>query len=249
MKPPTGDPKMSRRTEKHPLQRYNSPSRYLSASLHLAGLSSFAYSFYFLYLNPNELSQGFGWHLKLLTYGILSIPRIIGLALSAVTLLLAFLADVTVSNRLFKLKNVFSTITTPLEVVITILYWGIGLISPAAVVPTHLKRPLFEDLGMHLFPAVFLALDMLLLSPPWTMTLLEAGGIGGLVAGSYWVWTEECYRQNGWYPYPLFEMLDHQQRAMVFAGSAVIFAISALGLKSLYGVLNGVVKAEVKRKL
>ena len=61
-----------------------------------------------------------------------------------------------------------------------------------------LEITLFSDLGFHLFPALLLMVDLLLLSPPWTHTVLEAGGVGVLLAGVYWVWTEECYKRNGW---------------------------------------------------
>jgi len=51
------------------------------------------------------------------------------------------------------------------------------------------------------------------------------------------------------YPYPLFEMLNTQQRALVFTASAVTFAISSLCLKRLYDLFNGKVKAELKKMI
>lgn len=225
--------------DRHPLQRYHSPSRSFSAAFHALGLASFAYSFYFIYLNPNELSGGFGWDFKFLT--------IIGLTVSAVSFIFGFLADLAASNLLFRWKNGFALVATPLEVVIAILYWGIGLIAPHAVSPPHLTRPIFEDLGLHLFPALLLMVDLLLLSPPWTLTVIEAAGVGSFIAGGYWLWTEECYRRNGWYPYPLFEMLNTQQRALVFTASAVTFAISSLCLKRLYDIINGKMKVGLKK--
>lgn len=48
------------------------------------------------------------------------------------------------------------------------------------------------------------------------------------------------------YPYPLFEMLDAPQRAMVFSASAVTFTISSLCLKRVYDLYNGKMKAELK---
>ncbi|KAF8428124.1 FAR-17a/AIG1-like protein [Tirmania nivea] len=226
---------------KHPLQRYHSPSRSFSAAFHALGLASFAYSFYFIHLHPNELSGGFGWDFKFLT--------IIGLALSAASFIFGFLADLAASNLLFRWKNGFALVATPLEVVIAILYWGIGMIAPHAVSPPHLTRPIFEDLGFHLFPALLLMVDLLLLSPPWTLTVIEAAGVGSFIAGGYWLWTEECYRRNGWYPYPLFEMLNTQQRALVFTASAVTFAISSLCLKRLHDLFNGQAKAELKKMI
>ena len=48
------------------------------------------------------------------------------------------------------------------------------------------------------------------------------------------------------YPYPLFEMLDAPQRAMVFSASAVTFTVSSLGLKRVYDLYNGKLKAKLK---
>lgn len=41
--------------------------------------------------------------------------------------------------------------------------------------------------------------DMLLLSPPWTITVLPALGLSGGIAFGYWFWIERCYAHNGWY--------------------------------------------------
>ena len=61
----------------------------------------------------------------------------------------------------------------------------------------------------------------------------------------------EAYRLNHpiRYPYPLFEMLNTQQRALVFTASAVTFAISSLCLKRLYDLINGKMKVELKKMI
>jgi hypothetical protein len=41
------------------------------------------------------------------------------------------------------------------------------------------------------------------------------------------------------YPYPLFEKLTYEQRAALFAGSAVTMTASTLLLKKLYNIFNG----------
>lgn len=54
-------------------------------------------------------------------------------------------------------------------------------------------------MSLHAVPAVLLVVDLLFLSPPWTIGVLPALGISSVLAGGYWVWVEECYRHNGWY--------------------------------------------------
>lgn len=42
---------------------------------------------------------------------------------------MAFLADVTLSRRLFLIKNLMSVCCAPMEVLISVLYWGLRLVS------------------------------------------------------------------------------------------------------------------------
>lgn len=50
---------------------------------------------------------------------------IIGLSLATLTFVSGLLADLTLSSRLFYLKNALSVATAPMEVLISILYWSI----------------------------------------------------------------------------------------------------------------------------
>ena len=68
-----------------------------------------------------DSNQAYGWHFQYLT--------VIGLSLSTLTFAVALLADVTSSRRLFLVKNILSTCSAPLEVVISVLYWGLRLVS------------------------------------------------------------------------------------------------------------------------
>ena len=68
----------------------------------------------------------------------------------------------------FTIKNYIALVATPIEIVVSILYWGLRLIDTGLVVPPDLPLPPFiYDLTFHLFPAIFLTTDALLLSPPW----------------------------------------------------------------------------------
>src|SRR5690625_3553715 len=100
----------------HRLQRLASPSPSFSLLLHLAGTASFSFSFYLLTISATPFDEAYGCHLQFLT--------IIGLAVSLLCFLSGAVADVTGSAVLFDLKNALAVLATPLEVVISLLYWG-----------------------------------------------------------------------------------------------------------------------------
>jgi len=114
------------------------------------------------------------------------------------------------------------------------------------VVPKELELPLAADLSFHLAPSLLLLLDLLLLSPPWTITAVPAVGLSVVIAFLYWYWIELCYSYNGFYPYPLFAMLAPAQRVALFSGSAAVMAANTLSLKWLYGRVNGLGRASVE---
>ncbi|KAI1375520.1 FAR-17a/AIG1-like protein-domain-containing protein [Hypoxylon crocopeplum] len=216
----------------HPLQRLSSPSRRLSMLLHLAGITSFMASFRFLSTWDTPMSVGFGGHFQFLT--------IIGLALASCTFAVGFLADVTLSSRLFKVKNVLSACSAPLEVLISILYWGLCAIDKSLVFPPDFQLDFLPDFGFHAAPALFLSVDLILLSPPWTIHGYSALGLSEFLAFLYWFWVEYCFSRNGWYPYPIFDILSTWQRALLFTFSATLMTGSTMMLKWTYGKINGI---------
>jgi len=152
----------------------------------------------------------------------------------------ALLADATLSPKLFTVKNVLTLTSAPLEVLISILYWGLRIIDPALVLPDWApKMSVMIDTGFHLTPAVALSLDLILFSPPWTIRFLPAMAISGFIAFGYWFWIEECFKVNEFYPYPIFESVGFGGRVGLFAGSAFVMACVTMGLKWVYGVVNG----------
>lgn len=125
----------------HPLQRLASPSRSISAIIHLLGIASFSASFRWLFLYPSPENEKFG--------GVFQFLTIIGLALALTSMVLGLLADVTLSSILFNAKNVISVCSTPLEVLVSILYWGITLIDKRLLVPEEYQLPFWPDFGFH----------------------------------------------------------------------------------------------------
>jgi FAR-17a/AIG1-like protein. len=59
------------------------------------------------------------------------------------------------------------------------------------------------DISFHAAPSVVMLIDLLLLSPPWTITVLPALGLSSTIAFGYWFWIEQCFSQNGWFVYDL----------------------------------------------
>lgn len=59
------------------------------------------------------------------------------------------------------------------------------------------------DISFHAAPSVVMLVDLLLLSPPWTITALPALGLSSIIAFGYWFWIEQCFSQNGWFVYSL----------------------------------------------
>ncbi|KAL1588209.1 hypothetical protein WHR41_02953 [Cladosporium halotolerans] len=218
--------------QRHPLQRLDSPSRGASALLHITGLASFAYSFAYLVLNPNPINDSYGWHFQYLT--------IIGLALSTATFAFGLLADLTLSRRLFAVKNALSVASAPIECLITILYWGLRAIDTSLVLPPWAPVLLLrDDLSFHFMPAFTLTLDLLFFSPPYAIAALPALALSGAIAFGYWFWIEQCFTYNQFYPYPIFDVLDTPGRVGLFAASAGLMALATGALVWLYGVVNG----------
>ena len=143
------------------------------------------------------------------------------------------------SRRLFAAKNVLSMCSAPMEVLVSLLYWGLRAIDPELVVPKELELPLAPDMGFHLAPSVFLLTDLLFFSPPWTISVLPSLALSVGIALAYWFWIELCYGYNGFYPYPLFALLDNYQRMALFGASAVLMSVNTVVLKWLYGRVNG----------
>lgn len=218
----------------HPLQRLRAPSRSLSLILHGAGIVSFLLSFQFLYTWETPLTNSFGGNYQFLT--------IIGLSLSLITFVVAFLADLTLSSQLFQLKNSLAVISAPLEILITTLYWGLCAIDKSLVFPPEYRLDILPDVGFHAAPGILLALDLLFFSPPWTIERNNALVLSVGFAFGYWAWVEYCFGHNGWYPYPIFHVLNSWQRAALFGSSALVMAGSTMALKWVYGKINGVEK-------
>jgi len=232
---------MSKSLAKYNPQRFAAPSRGLAALLHLGALASFTRSYYYLAVTPNPINEAYGWHFQFLT--------IIGLAFATLTFIFGLLSNIFLSQQLFKIKNYLSVASAPLEVLISLLYWGLRAIDPKLVLPEWAPiLPFSVDLGLHAVPAIVLLIDILLFSPPWTITTLPAVGLSATIAVVYWFWVEACYAKNGFYPYPIFDEAGFAGRVGLFIGSGLIMAFGVGGIKGVYGILNGSAPGHIKKQ-
>jgi FAR-17a/AIG1-like protein len=81
-------------------------------------------------------------------------------------------------------------------------------------------------------------IDILFFSPPWTISILPSISITSGIAVGYWFWVEECYRKNGFYPYPIFDEAGFNGRIGLFVMSAVTMTLGLWTLSGAYGLIN-----------
>jgi hypothetical protein len=77
---------------------------------------------------PNLIqNESFGWHLQFLT--------ILGISICTLCFTFGLLADITNNTTCFTIKNYIALVAAPIEIVISILYWGLRAIDTGLVVP------------------------------------------------------------------------------------------------------------------
>jgi len=217
---------------------HSPPQRTISTLLHVAGLLLFAAEIAWLPNITNPLHNGFGGSHQFLT--------IIALTASATTFALGLLADLTLNKSITTLKTLLALCVTPLDVLVSVLYWTRFAIDQSRVVPPGHAVPLLPNFGFHAMPAVLLTLDLMLVSPPWTIGAGGAMALGTGLAFLYWAWLEYCFSFNGWYPYPGLMPLSVWEKGVLFVGSAGLMTGCTMGLKGVYGRIHGVEEREKK---
>ena len=129
--------------------------------------------------------------------------------------------------------------STPLEILVAMLYWSLRFIDKSLVIPDWAQLPLTADLSFHAIPQILLLVDFLLLSPPWTVSTSNAMGLSSMLALVYWPWVQQCFKHNGFWPYPIFGMVGLYGRIGLFILSAVTMTANTIVLKQIYGMVNG----------
>ncbi|KAI8067683.1 FAR-17a/AIG1-like protein [Gilbertella persicaria] len=115
-----------------------------------------------------------------------------------------------------------TNIATPLEGVISVLYWSMMLLDPHLLIPEDIPGiPLFLDFTLHLFPAVFLWIDFLAFDVEFKRSNRHVGVIYGFAA-FYYVWSWYCQSVNGYWPYPFLGSFTLGMRTAFFVGAGIL---------------------------
>lgn len=167
-----------------------SSRRFIPHLIHLTGLTFFTSSLLYIPHMTDPLHFGFGSSYQFLT--------IISLTLSFLTLLIALLADLSLSPSLSKIKTLLSICVTPLEVLVTMFYWGLRAVNKDLVTPKGHELRFLVDLVFHAMPALMLVFDFLMCGPGWEIRPQDAMALDLVLTFCYWGWVEICASRNGW---------------------------------------------------
>ncbi|KAI8095305.1 FAR-17a/AIG1-like protein-domain-containing protein [Thamnidium elegans] len=151
---------------------------------------------------------------------------IIGLTIATTSLVVRIINLLT--GFLKPVYETLSAIATPVEGLISILYWPIVLYDRTLLLPEGLEYdlPLILDLSIHLIPTIVCWIDLLVYNKDFkrSPTHILAIYIFGL---SYFYWANLCFENNGYWVYPLLGKFGDMQRAFFFLfcswGGALIY--------------------------
>ncbi|KAJ8653572.1 hypothetical protein O0I10_010719 [Lichtheimia ornata] len=160
------------------------------------------YAANFVYENP--YATGFGGHFQYLTI----------LGLTTATLACAVkLVRFFVPGAMEVCYEVLTNIATPMEGLISLLYWSMVFLEPTLLIPEDMPPiPVVVDCALHLYPALFLWIDFLVFNINFKRSPRHVAVIYGF-AMFYLAWSWLCQTQNGHWPYPFLDKLTPVPRA------------------------------------
>ncbi|KAI9270646.1 FAR-17a/AIG1-like protein [Phascolomyces articulosus] len=175
--------------------------------LNVVGLLSNGYGFSFVVgAFPSDI--GFG--------GIFQFLTIIGLTLATITFALKVLRF-TVPGALEGVYKHVAYVTTPMEGLISLLYWPMVIYSKDLLqhqeVPFVLPLPL--DMSLHLWPAVLLWIDFLVFDVDFQRSKSHILTIYAFTF-LYFGWSTYCFTRNGFWVYPFLAEFSTIGRATFF---------------------------------
>ncbi|KAF1801631.1 FAR-17a/AIG1-like protein [Mucor lusitanicus] len=160
----------------------------------------------------NPYALGFGGQYQYLT--------ILGLATATIAFGLKIIRHFIPSFSPL-IYEIVTNIATPLEGLISVMYWSMILIDPHLLIPKDMPGiPLLLDCTLHLFPAVFLWIDFLAFEVDFKRSNAHVGVIYAFAA-FYFCWSWYCYQVNGFWAYPFLAEFSLPMRVAFFAGSGV----------------------------
>ncbi|KAI8373327.1 FAR-17a/AIG1-like protein-domain-containing protein [Blakeslea trispora] len=160
---------------------------------------------------------GYGGHYQFLTIIALSISTVC-FAARIVYLLTGFFKP---------FYEALIAIATPIESLVSVLYWPIVLYDRSLLIPegTILDLPLRLDLCLHLIPTIVSWLDLMIFNKEFKRSPYHILSIYAF-AMFYFVWVNHCYNQNGYWVYPIFALFKNDaQRGALFIFSAWVCSL------------------------
>ncbi|KAL0088313.1 FAR-17a/AIG1-like protein [Phycomyces blakesleeanus] len=190
-----------------------------SLLLNVVGLYSNSYAFKSMLRVP--LPLGFG--------GLFQFLTIISLTASTITFSLQIL-------RFFFPKplqgayQAVSGLATPMEGLVSLMYWPMMLHSRDLLVPkgSPFDLPLILDLSLHLWPAVILYIDLFVFNSEYKRSTHNVTAIY-VFCTLYFFWSSYCRSVNGFWVYPFLDFFSVPGRAAFF----VVCATVCVGLYEL----------------
>ncbi|ORY79927.1 FAR-17a/AIG1-like protein, partial [Protomyces lactucae-debilis] len=195
---------------------------------HALSVALLTYPYSYILRNPNEISSAYGWHFQFLT--------ILTLTIAYIQFMLACLHDLTGNETILELKQILLLIAGPVELLISVLWWGLKLVDPTLLIPEELLKvfPLSADLSMHANPAILLLIEIFFVSDALEHSTTTAAAIYAAYGTGYLVWLEHCAKMNGFYAYPMLGLMTQGQRIATFAGATAFAFASLLVVKQVY---------------
>ncbi|KAK9237274.1 FAR-17a/AIG1-like protein-domain-containing protein [Lipomyces kononenkoae] len=203
-----------------------------SSGLYALGAVIFNMDLRYVSISNNPVNQSYGGQLQFLT--------ILGVIASYITVTIGLLANIVGSPYLLRVKNGLLLLSAPLEVLISILYGSISAFNRELLVPKTVTfyLPPQIDFGLHGAPAIVLLIDFLCFSSNWTMSPVAVLALYFSAGVGYWAWVHKTYSINNYFPYPLFDIVTTEQRAVIFAIAISMLYVVFLALRKLHSILN-----------
>ncbi|KAI8981817.1 FAR-17a/AIG1-like protein [Mycotypha africana] len=189
--------------------------RLMSLVINLIGLYSNIYALKNLNKPPfeNPAFLGFGGKYQFLTILGLTIATI-AFGLKVIRFFVPRFSPV--------IYAIVTNIATPMEGLISVLYWTMMLVDPNLLLPKDSPGiPLLLDLTLHLFPALFLWIDFLVFDIEFKRSNAHVGTIA-IFSIFYFFWSWYCQFKNGFWVYPFLEAFSLPLRLGFFVGSGTL---------------------------
>lgn len=209
--------------------------RIIPLALHTSAVIVYSRALYFLlYQSRTIINESYGSHFQYLT--------VLGLCASLLAQTVSLFSVLTGSRLsvLVAVKKRLNFIAAPAELLISMLYWSLRAVDPQLLIDPKIDAllPQWVDLSIHVYPAFVETVDVLFFTSRYRNSSVSAFTLFLAITALYWKWVHHTFSMNGFFPYPLLELLDQEKRAMLFVGATVILTLNFKALKSVQVVVR-----------